>query len=362
MEVWQSENISQWLEEKRQEIDKIIEKYLPRRVTDSWLKEVSKRIDFKISKRAIQKAILDPFWNFLDRGGKRWRPALFLLFLEALEGNLKKFKDLSIIPEIAHNSSLIVDDIEDQSELRRGKPCLHKIYGIDIALNVGNFFYFFPIFIFEKHKRKIKKEIYLKLLETYFEEMEKLHIGQAIDIFWHQGKEKKISEKEYFQMCAFKTGGMASLAGKMAAILAGKNDKIIEKIGKFCQSIGIAFQIQDDILDISLTGNEREKFGKSFGNDIKEGKRSLMVIHTLRKATKKDREKLIEILNKHTDNFKEKEKAIKIIKKYDSIKYAKEVARKTIRKSWDEVEKIFPESGTKKKLKEFTVFLVERKI
>lgn len=361
MEDYQSKKISEWLENLRPKIDRLIEKYLPRKVNNLWLKEVLKRIDFEISKKAIQKAILDPFWDFLDRGGKRWRSALFLLILEALGGNVKKFEDFSIVPEILHNSSLIIDDIEDMGELRRGKPCLHRIYGIDITLNVGNFFYFFPIYIFEKQKRKLKKEIYLKLLESYLEEMEKLHFGQGIDIFWHRGKEREISEKEYFQMCAFKTGCMARLAAKMAAILAEKENRIVEIFGKFAQSIGIAFQIQDDILDITLSKKERKKFGKAFGNDIKEGKRSLMVIYTLKKAKKRDKERLVEILDKHTDNFKEKIEAISIIEKWGGIEYAKMISEKMSKKSWQEIEKILLQSKAKVLLRELVNFLISRK-
>lgn len=363
MPVYQSkkENISQWLEKLKPEIDEIIEKYLPRKVSKKWVAEVFDREKDGFSFKAIQGAILDPIWNFLDRGGKRWRPALFFLMLEALGGEVKKLKDFAIIPELLHNSSLICDDVEDQGELRRGETCLHKIFGLDISLNVGNFFYFFPIFIFEKQRKKLKLKTYLKAIETYLKEMEKLHLGQATDIFWHRGFQKKISEREYFRMCAFKTGCMVRLTAKLAAILAGK-ENLAQKIGKFAEAIGIAFQIQDDILDITLSGEERKKFGKVFGNDIKEGKRSLMVIHTLKKATENDKKRLMEILEKHTDDLKEKKEAIEIIKKYGSIEYAKKVARKIVKKAWQEIEKTLPKSKARERLEEFVNFLVERKI
>jgi geranylgeranyl diphosphate synthase type I len=360
MEASQSKNILEYLENLRPKIDRKIEEYLPRKVSKKWVEEVFGRGDYSL--RAIQEAILDPIWNFLDRGGKRWRPALFLLILEAFGKDSKKFFDFAIIPEIIHNGTLIIDDIQDQGELRRGKPCLHRIFGVDIALNAGNFLYFLPIYIFEKNKRKLEKEVYLKAIETYLEEMEKLHIGQGTDIFWHKGKQKKISEKEYFQMCAFKTGCMLRLAAKLAAIFAKKKRDIVEKIGEFAQNIGIAFQIQDDILDVELTGREREKFGKSFGNDIKEGKRSLMVIYTLKKAKPKDTKRLIEILNKHTENLNEIKEAIGIMKKYGAIEEARKIAKKIVEKSWRDAERLFFESKAKERLKEFVYFLIERKI
>jgi geranylgeranyl pyrophosphate synthase len=360
MEASQSKNILKYLENLRPKIDRKIEEYLPRKISKEWMDEVFGRGDYSL--KAIQKAILDPIWDFLDRGGKRWRPALFLLILEAFGKDSKKFFDFAIIPELAHNGSLIVDDVEDQGELRRGKPCLHRIFGVDIALNAGNFLYFLPIYIFEKNKRKLEKEVYLKAIETYLEEMEKLHVGQGTDIFWHKGKQREISEKEYFQMCAFKTGCMSRLAAKLAAIFAKKEKDIVEKIGEFAQNIGIAFQIQDDVLDIELGEKEREKFGKSFGNDIKEGKRSLPVIYALKKLDRKRKEKLIKILDKHTADLEEIKEAIKLIKSCGGIEYSKKKAREIVKKGWQEVEKIFPKSEAKSKLKELTIFLAERKL
>ncbi|MBC7073777.1 polyprenyl synthetase family protein [Candidatus Parcubacteria bacterium] len=353
--------VKEYLENLRSEIDLTIEKYLPKKVSKEWVEKVFGKEKFKFSLRAIQKSILDPFWEFLNRGGKRWRPALFLLVLEALGRDGKKFQDFSIIPELAHNSSLIIDDIEDQSELRRGKPCLHKIFGLDIALNVGNFFYFFPIFVFEKNKRKLKEKTYLKVLQTYLAEMERLHLGQATDIFWHRGLQRKISEKEYFQMVAFKTGCMARLATRLAAILAEK-EKLEKLFGDFGESLGIAFQIQDDILDITLSGEKREKFGKAFGNDIKEGKKSLPVIFALKKASRKDRQRLLEILEKHTDKAKEKIEAIKIIEKWGGIEYGKKKAKEFLEKALQILKEIFPQKRSREKLEALAKFLIQRQI
>lgn len=359
MKAFQSKNILKYLEKLKEKIDKRIEKYLPREANKKWADEIFGKGNYSL--RAIQKAILDPIWDFLDRGGKRWRPALFLLILEAFGKDPEKFFDFAIIPELAHAGSLIIDDIQDQGELRRRKPCLHKIFGIDIASNAGNFLYFFPIYIFEKNKKKIERKIYLRALETYLEEMEKLHLGQAIDIFWHKGLEKKISEKEYFQMCSLKTGSMARLAAKLAAIFAKKEEKVIEEVGIFAQNIGIAFQIQDDILDIELSEKERKNFGKSFGNDIKEGKRSLPVIYTLNNAKEKDKKRLIEILNKTKKSKKEILEAISIIKKYQAIDFAKKKAKEILNKSWEKIDKILPASKAKIKLKSLVDFLIERK-
>lgn len=354
--------IEKYLENLKPEIDQIIEKYLPKKATKKWVNFTFGKPHYAYNLEAAEKSLLEPSWEFLSRGGKRWRPVLFLLLLEALGGKVKKFRELSIIPELIHQGTLIIDDIEDQGELRRGKPCLHKIFGQDIALNVGNFLYYFPLSLLKNYQNKIKTEVLLRLYQTYIQEMTNISFGQGTDIFWHKGEKEKISEKEYLQMCAFKTGCLARMAAKMAAILAEKDEKTVEEIGKIAEAIGVAFQIQDDILDLTLKGKEREKFGKPFGNDIKEGKRTLMVIYVLKKAKKKDRERLLEILNKHTDDLKERAEAIAIIKKYKGIEYAKKVAQKIIKESWKKVKKILPETKAKERLREFIYFLIKRKV
>ena len=356
----QEEKIVDYLEKLKPEIDGMIEKYLPKKVTKKWLNFTFGKPRYIFSKKAVEESLIKPIWNFISRGGKRWRPILFLLVTEAVGGNIEKVKDFVVIPELAHEGSIIEDDIEDQSELRRGKPCLHRIFGEDIALNAGNFLYFLPLLALIKNRKKFKPEILVKAYETYIQEMINIHLGQGTDIFWHKGKVKKIDEKEYLQMCAFKTGCLSRMAAKLAVVLLKGDEKLAKVVGRVAETVGVAFQIQDDILDISLAGKEREKFGKSFGNDIKEGKRTLMVINTLKKATKKDKKRLIEILNKHTDDLEERKEAIEIIKKYDSIEYAKKVAKKIMREAWEEADRVLDLSPAKKRLKEFVNYLIER--
>ena len=356
------EEIVDYLEKLKPEIDKIIEKYLPKKAEKKWLGFTFRKPRYSFDLKAAQESLIKPTWEFLGRGGKRWRPALFLLVTEAIGGNIEKVKDLVVIPELIHEGTIIIDDIEDQGELRRGKPCLHRIFGIDIALNAGNFLYFLPLLALIKNKDKFKPEVLLRAYETYIQEMINLSFGQGTDIFWHKGKDEKIDEKEYLQMCAFKTGCLSRMAAKLAVVLSEGSGELAEKIGRVAEAIGVAFQIQDDILDLTLTGKGREKFGKSFGNHIKEGKRTLMVIHTLEKAKKKDKKRLIELLNKHTDDLEERKEAIEIIQKYGSIEYAKKIAEKNIIEAWQEADKLLPRSSAKKRLNEFVNYLIKRKI
>lgn len=355
-------DIEKFLAEKAALIDNVIEKYIPRFFSENAVLFRINPPRYAYNLEALNKAVAKPIWEFLDRGGKRWRPALFLLICEALGKNPEDFIDFAIIPEVIHNGTLMIDDIEDASEFRRGKPCTYKIYGLDIAINAGNAMYYLPLLSLIGNRKKVSTEKLCKIYEIYVLEMISLSLGQAVDIAWHRGlaDADAIDEKNYLQMCAYKTGTLARMAAKIAAVLADANDELVEKLGHFAESIGVAFQMQDDILDLTSTEFAKKKGGR--GQDITEGKRTLIVIHALKVADAKDRERLIEILKMHTSDQKLRDEAVAIMQKSGSIEYVKQFARKIVEKSWREVERLLPASDAKEKLNTFAKFLIERKI
>lgn len=355
-------DIQKILEEKAPIIDKAIERYIPRKYDKGSLVFALGHPRYEYNVEAANKAIAEPLWEFLDRGGKRWRPVLFLLACEALGWDPKALLDFAIIPEVIHNGTIIADDIEDGSEFRRGKPCTYKLFGIDIAINVANIMYYLPLLALIKNKDKLSPQKMSKIYEIYVQEMINVGFGQAMDIAWHRGlaNANKIREGQYLQMCAYKTGTLARMAAKMAAVLCDASDEVVEKLGRFAEAIGIAFQVQDDVLNLVGEAFAERKGG--FGEDITEGKRTLIVIHALGKAKPTDRGRLIEILSLHTTDQKVRDEAIGIIQKYGSIEYAKEFARKMVKESWKEVDQLLLPSEAKEKLRAFADYLVERKI
>ena len=353
-------NIENYLEEKAPLIDRAVEKYIPRKFTkDSLLFKVNPPI-YSYNFEPLNKAIADPIWDILDRGGKRWRPALFLLICEALGKDADFCLDFAIIPEVIHNGTLVIDDIEDSSEVRRGKPCTYKLFDLDVAVNAGNAMYYLPLLPLMVHKADLTAEIQRDVYEIYIQEMINLSMGQAMDIAWHKGAANAdaLSEDDYLQMCAYKTGTLARMAAKMAAVFSGANKPLVEKLGRFAESIGVAFQMQDDILDVTSSDFGKKKGG--IGQDITEGKRSLLVIYTLKKANNIDRERLIEILNMHTCSQTLRDEAISLMQKYGAIEYVKYTAEQLVEESWGEAEKLLPTPQAKEKLKEFAEFLIKR--
>lgn len=347
------------LQESAPMIDSEIEKVFPKQFTEESAKQLLGPPRYQYDLTSINKAISEPAWDLLSRGGKRWRPALMMLAYEAVSGRPgTEVKEYTPAVEIIHNGTLIADDTEDDSDLRRGKPTTHRVYGVDIAINLSSAMYLIPLAGLFKDT-KLKPETKLAIYEAIIKDLLICHIGQATDIYWHKGLCEVENDDLYLQMCAAKTGSLARIAMKLGALLAKGTKEQIEALGAFGEAIGIAFQIQDDILNI--TESELSK-GKGLGEDIHEGKRTLMVIHTLSQANAEDKEKLLQILNSHTNKPNEIANAIQILQKYHSIEFAKEKARAIIQDSTINLRGVLPESEARRKLILFAQYLIEREI
>lgn len=352
------EDTIKFLESEAEFVNREIEKLIPRKLDQAWCEANLGKTLYAYDIDSMNKAISEPIYNLLDRGGKRWRPALMRLCLEAVGGNPKDFLEYAIIPELIHNGSLMVDDVEDDSYLRRGKPCVHKIFGIDVAVNAGNAMYYLPtILLYRKRNLPDKKTI--EIYDLISEELTRIHFGQGLDICWHKGKKDDISEKEYLQMCAFKTGTLARLAARLGVILGNGTKEQELVMGRFAETVGVAFQIRDDIL--SIVG-EKFSLGKGSGEDIHEGKRTMMVLHALQKLPDSEKSRLVQILNSHPSDEKTIAEAISLIKKSGAIEHAKETAKKLVLSAWAESDKVLKESPAKQKLKALAGYLIERDI
>jgi octaprenyl-diphosphate synthase len=222
--------------------------------------------------------LIEPNKRLVSLGGKRWRPLLLMLCYKmcaekSASPALTEDQAYAITPlvEFVHTASLIHDDIEDSADLRRGQPAAHISYGLDTALNAGSWLYFeAPVCI---NKLKVAESLKLRLYETYTNELRRLHLGQAMDIFWHRTPDFFPEEEEYLAMVKNKTGTLASLAAKLGCIAGGLSIEEAETFGGIAADIGIGFQIIDDVINLT-SGNP----GKERGDDIVEGKKSLPVL------------------------------------------------------------------------------------
>jgi len=339
------------MKKNSEEFDEILNEFIPKRLNKEGIKIFFGDSDFKHDIEAYNEVILNPVWNLLERGGKRWRPLLMKLSYEAVGGKKGFIEKFLIIPELIHNGTLIIDDIQDCSEFRRGHPCIHKLFGVDISINAGNALYYLPLLVLIKDN-SLSFEKKAKIYDSINEEMIRLSFGQGADIFW--GKNNKIpGEEQYLHMCANKTGSLAKISVKMGAILGGANKEQINALEKFAEAIGVAFQIQNDINN--LISNS---VGTDFGGDITGGKKSLMIIKVFEKGSEKDRNRIMEILMSKTNDVETIKEAIRIINKYKSVEYSKRIVEILVEESWKNLDIVLDDSEAKDKLKLFADFLL----
>lgn len=258
--------------DRLQKVEKQLRKAFPFKITYEWVKTVSGQKN-PIGKMEEYDSFCDPGRELLNRGGKRWRPVLMLLSCELVGGG-EAALELTPLVEFPHNGSLVIDDIEDKSEWRRGGKAVHLIYGDDFAINAGNLLYYLPTTLIDNSNLEESKK--LLLYKYYAENMRRLHLGQGFDILWHNGSIIP-NPAEYEQMCRFKTGALARLAAQAGVIAGGGSTDTAELLGTACENMGVGFQIMDDIINLT-TGNP----GKGRGDDIVEGKKSLPVIYHLK--------------------------------------------------------------------------------
>ena len=212
-----------------------------------------------------------PCASLVSGGGKRWRPLLAVLAYRLAGGSGDDIYTLAPLIEGIHTASLIHDDIEDNSELRRGKPAAHVAYGLDSALNSGSWLYFRALQSIEGYHAPT--DIKLDLYTAALTHIRALHEGQALDIHWHRTAGFFPSRQDYERMIRLKTGALAALAAYTGMRAAGKEHEESNVFAALFAEAGVGFQILDDVKNIS-TGNA----GKKRGDDIVEGKKSMPAI------------------------------------------------------------------------------------
>ncbi len=342
--------------ERLKNIDSVLESHLPAHDDGSWLKKTF-AVDTCVS-NSLTDALVMPCRNLLLLGGKRWRPLLMVLCTElALENDktvddatakkiLQRSYALTPIVEFVHTASLIHDDIEDSSDMRRGKPSAHIQYGNDIAINAASWLFFHAsTCILYKDIYWGNNELFLKNLiyEKLTLELRRLHLGQAMDITWHKNNTLLPTIDEYITMTSLKTGTLASLATYLGLTAGNESIEKSSKMASLASNIGVAFQILDDIKNLT-TGN----VGKKRGDDIVEGKKSLPVLYHI--ENNKDDFKLLmtyfEQAKKEGINSSAVESAIELIESGKSIEKAHIKAKELIESSCKTMKELYPKAQT----------------
>lgn len=327
---------------------------------DIWkeIKKLKPIIDEEISKVIPKehyiKHLYEEVHYHLESGGKRWRPALCIFVCEALGGSKDEALPFAAGIEILHNFSLIHDDIEDEDEYRRDRPSLWKKIGIARAINVGDGMFAKAFESVTKGEEVgISPEKNFELLKILSNSATNLMEGQAMDM--NSRFKTDITEQEYMEMVSKKTGALVSASVLGGAVITGVSSEIKNSLKEYGKKLGIAFQIADDLLDFT----EEKGRGGEIGNDIKEGKRSLMVVHYITKSEKPD--ELLNILDKPREKTTEEdvELAMSLLESEGSIEYAKQKMEELTKEAITLLNPI-PESKQKGYLEQIARFTINR--
>lgn len=359
---WWSERMREVLERWRPVIDDAIAEVLPREIDEDYLDSFFGEPTYAYDAHAIQKGLADPVWALLDRGGKRWRAILFVLLVEGLGADPEDYLTYATIPEILHTGTIIVDDVEDGAELRRGEPALHHQFGKDVALNAGNALYFIPLKLLGKNEANLPPERQLAAYEMLTYELNRTHLGQGMDIDWHNRPASGVTEAEYLEMCACKTGCLARIVGRLAAIVTGQPEGVETAVAEYTELLSIAFQIIDDVLDVEHSLGRAGDFGKAFGNDIREGKTTLLVIHAMRTADSDDAADLAETLAADGPSDAAVAAAIELLDDLGSIDYARGVADELADAAVEAIHGLDLEPEAGEALRTFPNYMIEREV
>lgn len=227
------------------------------------------------------------------RGGKMMRPSLCIATARAFGARLDDALLTAVSIELLHNALLIHDDIEDGSEERRGKPTLHAMYGVPLAVNVGDALTLLSLRPLMDNIKTIGLQLSMRILEEAVRMARESAEGQAMELGWRYENVTDLGDADYLEMILKKTCWLATIYPSRVGALIGAGDRIdLDAFIRFGFFLGAAFQIQDDLLNLEAD----ERYGKEINGDIWEGKRTLMLIHLLREATQDERTEIARVL------------------------------------------------------------------
>ena len=285
-------------------------------------------------------------------GGKRFRPFLTLTSCESASGEMQKALPLATGLELIHNFTLVHDDIMDHSLLRRNLPAVHVKFGEPAAILAGDLLF---AKAFEAILNTSVDFSTFKLLQQDFINcVIAICEGQQMDMEFEE--RKTVTEQEYLDMISKKTGALFELAGKGGGLIGGGNPSEVAALQTYGMTLGLAFQIWDDYLDMSSTATT---LGKDIGNDIRNGKKTLIAVHSLTHATGKHKKLLDYVFGNHSASEHDVALVYDLFKELGSITYAQQRALQLVNQAKDAITVIKP-SDAKELLYQLIEYTIQR--
>jgi len=308
--------------------------------------KVNRFIEKVVDLESEPKILYSAARHIIDAGGKRLRPFLVLKSCKLVGGNEEDALATASSLELLHTFTLLHDDIMDQDEKRRGVPSVHTKWGVPIAIVAGDLLFAKVYEAITKHTdtKHVKPKRILQVMQEVSEATIVLCEGQTRDMMFEN--KETVSEAEYFEMIQGKTAALFETSARCGGLLGGATKSQVKRLGEFGRYAGIAFQVIDDVL--ALTADEKV-LKKPVGNDIREGKRTLIVVRALEKASKSQRKQILETLGNKDASAEQIRETIELIDSLGAIAYAKKLADNYIKKAKKALAR-FPDSEDKEDL------------
>lgn len=298
------------------------------------------------------KELYEPISYMLSLGGKRLRPVLVLMATDLFNSDVSKAIHAALAVEVFHNFTLVHDDIMDRSAIRRGQPTVYKKWDETVAMLSGDLMMIKATdLLCETDSSDIKS-----LISVFNKAAAEVCEGQQIDMNYE--KRNDVTESEYLDMITLKTAVLLGCSLQLGAIISDANAEDQKAIYEFGKNIGIAFQIQDDILD---SFGEKEKTGKKIGGDIAANKKTLLLIKALELADGIAKTELQNLISKDPVNPEEKiESVLKIYNKFNVRTEAEKLKEKYLNIAFSFLDKVVVDHSRKEILRNTATDLMER--
>jgi geranylgeranyl diphosphate synthase, type II len=267
--------------------------------------------------------------DYPARPAKGMRALMCVSACKAFGGKEEDVLTTAACIEIFQHWILIHDDIEDDSEMRRGSPALHKKYDWRLALNAGDALHALMWGALLRNKKRLTDEKTLRVMEEFYTMVSKTTEGQHIELGWVVANRWDLTEDDYFNMCTNKTSWYTVIGPmRVGGVVGGADNSSLKLIVEAGKKLGVGFQIHDDILNLS---GDQSKYGKEIGDDLLEGKRTLMLIRLLAVCSAQEREKVTAFFKLPRDRRKkETGQVIDLIQKYETIDYARRMSSRLV--------------------------------
>jgi len=338
-------------------IDRRIEEYLPKVIDEAQIQKYVGAAHWQHEPGVHTTMLSEPVWDLMSRKGKHWRPIFGILMLEALGVPSEPYEMLvSVVTELPHTGALIIDDIEDNSRIRRGEECIHLRYGVDVAINSANIAYFLPYLLLQDHPH-LTEEQRLEIYRILSRQSVRSHFGQGQDIYWSKymtpgnltnWMNNSLGPK-ILQAYAYKTAALVQGGAEAACVIAKSDIATRRACARFARTFGVAFQIVDDVLDFSNSPRRRRPRGK----DLAEGKLTYVICRALERLSPSQGRRLQSIicsgaLRKDPSAIRE---GIELVRRSGALGWCQKEAQSMIDDQWRCLSEKLPPSEPKMTLR-----------